>query len=271
MQPNAILKRLRVYKDMLFSKNYSISVPEPCHQKWEDMHLTAGGRFCDSCATNVVDFTGMTEKEIVQYFRNKQNTGCGRFEAGQLEKKYVARPHVRLPFHQRFFSYLLTFFVSNVMVNKASAQTDTTAIVQPDTAAQIAGNDPVLVAPDSLAVVQVDTSGCKDDSVSVSLEINTEEPGRIFFVDPGIVTVGIVCGGFYVEPINTEPGFLDLFKTTYRDTLVVLKRITGVVKEEQIPEKNKTPETPEKPAKKDTAIASAVLPDELKLKGKKRI
>ncbi|MCW3084077.1 MAG: hypothetical protein JWP12_1443 [Bacteroidetes bacterium] len=253
---------------MLFCKNYSISVPEPCHEKWENMHAAAGGRFCDSCEENVVDFTGMNEKEIILYFRNKKHTGCGRFEVSQVGKNYVVNPQIKLQLHQRFFSYLFTFFVSNAIVDKVAAQTDTTTIVQPDTIAQLAGNDSALLAKDSLMIAQADTTGCVEDSASIAMELKAEFPETLSVSEPYIVTVTTVSGGFYWDPpANPDPTFLDFFKVKFRDSLAVLKKTVGIIKEEQIPT---NPETPEKPAKKDTTIVSAVLPDELKRKGDKR-
>ncbi len=258
---------------MLFSKNYSISISEPCHEKWEDMNPAANGRFCNSCAKNVVDFTGMTEKEIIRYFRKKRGSTCGRFEASQLQKNYVVGPQIRLPFHQRFFSYILTFFVSNAFVSKATAQTDTTAIVHADTTAQIAGNDSVLVTPDSLAIGKEDTTGCVEDSLCLIQEIvEVQQPELITVISvTGCITSGDpwVSGSPWIN-VDKTLLFLDFLKTKYVDSLAVLKKTAGIVKEERIPAKSEMPETPEKPAKKDRTIASAVLPDELKRKGGKR-
>lgn len=63
----------------------SISVPEPCKQPWELMDLVADGRHCESCCKTVVDFTGMSNDEIIKYFNLKYNV-CGRFDEQQLNR-----------------------------------------------------------------------------------------------------------------------------------------------------------------------------------------
>jgi hypothetical protein len=61
-----------------------ISIPTPCHEKWQDMARADKGRFCASCQKNVVDFTGATDKEIAGAL--KTGNLCGRFLATQLER-----------------------------------------------------------------------------------------------------------------------------------------------------------------------------------------
>lgn len=60
-----------------------ISVPTPCYNNWEDMAPIAGGRHCESCCKTVVDFTGMSNDEIMRYFTIKDHV-CGRFNEQQL-------------------------------------------------------------------------------------------------------------------------------------------------------------------------------------------
>lgn len=63
----------------------SISIPEPCHQSWQQMTSVDGGRHCETCCKTVIDFTQMTDDEIINYFATKSNT-CGRFTGDQLPR-----------------------------------------------------------------------------------------------------------------------------------------------------------------------------------------
>ena len=45
-----------------------LSIPEPCHQTWREMTPTQQGRFCNSCAKEVIDFSTMTDTEVLNYF-----------------------------------------------------------------------------------------------------------------------------------------------------------------------------------------------------------
>jgi len=63
-----------------------IEIPNPCKANWEKMSLNDIGRHCTSCNTTVVDFTKMTDDEIVKYLSSNstQNT-CGHFLKGQIK------------------------------------------------------------------------------------------------------------------------------------------------------------------------------------------
>ena len=63
----------------------NISVPDPCHQQWQQMTPVDGGRHCENCCKTVVDFTAMADVEIISYFAVK-NSVCGRFNEPQLTR-----------------------------------------------------------------------------------------------------------------------------------------------------------------------------------------
>ncbi len=46
----------------------------------------AQGRFCHSCATTVVDFTKMTDGEVVAWLSKATDRTCGRFRKDQIDK-----------------------------------------------------------------------------------------------------------------------------------------------------------------------------------------
>lgn len=63
----------------------TISVPTPCSESWENMTPGGNGRFCNSCKQIVVDFTTMTNDEILAYFMTyKSDKICGHFNRGQV-------------------------------------------------------------------------------------------------------------------------------------------------------------------------------------------
>ena len=64
-----------------------ISIPDPCHQNWNQMQPNEKGRFCDTCKLTVVDFTKMSNEEIKTYLLNKSYV-CGRFDCTQLDKSH---------------------------------------------------------------------------------------------------------------------------------------------------------------------------------------
>lgn len=66
-----------------------INIDTPCNEKWEEMTLQKenkiSGRFCASCEKVVVDFTTMTNDEIIDFFKHKPENNCGHFGKKQLE------------------------------------------------------------------------------------------------------------------------------------------------------------------------------------------
>jgi hypothetical protein len=69
-----------------------ISIPEPCHENWQLMTLTEKGRFCSACSKEVIDFSKMTDEEVLNYFTKKTTESvCGRVLPGQLDRN-IAKP-----------------------------------------------------------------------------------------------------------------------------------------------------------------------------------
>lgn len=95
------------------SKKFQLQIPEPCHEDWNKMTPVDKGRFCDSCQKSVVDFTGMSDKQLVAFFK-KPSTGsvCGRFHNDQLERD-IAFPKKRIPWFKYMLQICLPVFIAN--------------------------------------------------------------------------------------------------------------------------------------------------------------
>ena len=65
-------------------KQYLLSVKEPCAENWENFTPTSDGGFCSSCRKNVVDFTKMSDKEVMQFLGEVTGNTCGRLRSNQL-------------------------------------------------------------------------------------------------------------------------------------------------------------------------------------------
>ncbi|AWK04158.1 hypothetical protein HYN56_07900 [Flavobacterium crocinum] len=93
-------------------RNYKITIPEPCHENWDEMTPKDNGRFCMSCSKTVVDFTSMLPEEIQQYFSSHKNV-CGRLKNEQLGKINIQIPSqiVYSQIHYRKM-FLLALFIT---------------------------------------------------------------------------------------------------------------------------------------------------------------
>ena len=62
----------------------AITIPQPCQQPWQNMTTAGNGRYCDHCCKTVIDFSVMSNHEIVTHLQANSNV-CGRFEKQQLD------------------------------------------------------------------------------------------------------------------------------------------------------------------------------------------
>lgn len=77
-------------------RSLQLSIETPCEQDWGEMKATAGGRDCAHCNTLVVDFTQMSDAQLLNYF-SRNGVGCGRFREDQLNQPilscHISRPN----------------------------------------------------------------------------------------------------------------------------------------------------------------------------------
>lgn len=67
-------------------KTLRLSIPEPCHEDWNEMTPTLQGRYCQVCEKEVTDFSQMTDAQIVQFIEKGTGNHCGRFRFDQLDR-----------------------------------------------------------------------------------------------------------------------------------------------------------------------------------------
>ncbi|HEV8270768.1 MAG TPA: carboxypeptidase-like regulatory domain-containing protein [Chitinophagaceae bacterium] len=96
------------------SKKFQLQIPEPCHEDWNKMTPGDKGRFCDSCQKTVHDFTGMSDAQLIAFFK-KPSIGsvCGRFYNDQLERDFEM-PRKRIPWIKYFFQFAIPVFLTGL-------------------------------------------------------------------------------------------------------------------------------------------------------------
>lgn len=71
----------------------TITIPQPCHESWAHMTPAAQGRYCAACDKVVVDFSRMTDAEVVAWLQRPQSgQACGRFTTQQLNRPLLLAP-----------------------------------------------------------------------------------------------------------------------------------------------------------------------------------
>lgn len=64
---------------------FSISVKKPCTERFEEFIKTAKGGFCTSCEKEVIDFTEMSQTELMDSLCTTSASTYGRFKNSQID------------------------------------------------------------------------------------------------------------------------------------------------------------------------------------------
>ena len=174
-----------------------ISIPKPCNEDWDEMSPEQQGAFCKVCSKVVVDFSKMSDDEVLAYFeKKKEEKTCGRFRNSQLspyEMKINLRAVATQGSFPKIFAVSLFLFFSSLFICKSDTgdrvlfqmveMTDTaSAILQmktglPDLDTAISGN-----TSSNCAITEIDTAGTQ--------------------IEPGFIAGGAVVSS-EVKPIDT--------------------------------------------------------------------
>lgn len=142
---------------------FQYTIAEPCHESWAAMTPNEKGRFCNSCAKPVVDFTKMTDRQVVQFMTTATGSVCGRMHTQQLNRDFTLIEQGRQPFFS-LRAVLLGTALSTFSALTASAQgrvtpikgevvaqpIDTTTPPEPFLMGDIAIENPVCAPKDSV-------------------------------------------------------------------------------------------------------------------------
>lgn len=85
-----------------------VQINKPCAEDWAQMTPEVQGKFCSVCEKSVVDFSEMSDAEILHYFsKPKSEKVCGRFSASQVDRDLLLVPVSKPPVHLLHFAYVL--------------------------------------------------------------------------------------------------------------------------------------------------------------------
>jgi hypothetical protein len=66
-----------------------VDISHPCSEKWGEMQPVEGGRFCERCCKKVIDFSFMSDEEVLRTVEKHGNGLCGRYREDQLNRELV--------------------------------------------------------------------------------------------------------------------------------------------------------------------------------------
>ncbi|MBB3697463.1 carboxypeptidase-like regulatory domain-containing protein [Flammeovirga yaeyamensis] len=99
-----------------------LTIETPCHEDPTNFKPTKKGGFCSHCQKEVVNFTGMTDKQIIQYLEQSKGKVCGRFKEDQLKSYSLVQP---IPPKKKWFPGVAVISLLSLLpMYDTKAQTD---------------------------------------------------------------------------------------------------------------------------------------------------
>lgn len=127
-----------------------IQIAEPCHENWDKMLEEEKGKFCLACQKNVVDFSRMSNEEIINYF--EQNAGksiCGRIAKHQHNTPISNYRKVVTPW---FNKYVAGFFIALGFYHPSKGQTAIQASEQLTTKGRVSVDTAPIMSDKKLVI-----------------------------------------------------------------------------------------------------------------------
>ena len=170
---------------------YRITIPEPCHEDWNKMTPTERGKFCAVCQKEVLDFTHLTDKELVQRLDSGKNI-CGRFRENQLNVDFHSMENTSIPLKKWWLS--VASLLSLGMVGQAQVEQDSAQTVQIEDTNKIIKKDSILLfkgvvvddfGPIAEAIISNINSGVETSSdMEGKFEIRGSKSDSILILNP---------------------------------------------------------------------------------------
>lgn len=63
-----------------------INIPNPCKASWDHMQAGPNGKLCLQCNKQVIDFTTMSDAELIKTLQSQGKNLCGRFRNEQINR-----------------------------------------------------------------------------------------------------------------------------------------------------------------------------------------
>lgn len=151
-------------------KKFKIEIPNPCHEDWNTMTPEAKGRFCSSCEKIVIDFTGMTSREISQTLKSQKNV-CGRINESQLAATYFHIDGLRIHFPFKNLAAGMLLLLAPITTYSQNSSSTTTSVEKREIVeSKWVGEIAVIDTPLHIVQIKViDSNGKVLNNVTVEL------------------------------------------------------------------------------------------------------
>lgn len=91
-------------------KNYSykLNIEKPCDKDWNEMLGVEVSRYCQHCSKSLIDFTKLTDNEIIDVLENSEGSICGRLSSNQMNRTLM-------PYHFQSSAYVPGLLIGLLM------------------------------------------------------------------------------------------------------------------------------------------------------------
>ncbi|RFM28606.1 carboxypeptidase-like regulatory domain-containing protein [Deminuibacter soli] len=216
-------------------------IPTPCHEDWHKMQPGSQGRFCNACSKQVIDFSAMSDQQVLQYFSAAQGNVCGRFNSHQLMRDLA---HATQP--SRKSKWVAALLPLLALFSKAEAQKTMgkPAIGQYQSDRQLTG-DTVIIATKqtikaSISGWVIDSSGAPIAYSSITIagtkygcvadsagyyHLSFDAPGREVTISYAAVGYVMRSRQLLLSESRTAIANMELLATTTLDEVLVVGEI----------------------------------------------
>ncbi|AFM04369.1 hypothetical protein Fleli_1984 [Bernardetia litoralis DSM 6794] len=221
-----------------------VNLPEPCHEDWNKMDAQEKGRFCGSCQKLVIDFTQMSDTEIINYFKEYkgQNT-CGHFKKDQIDRKLKKQetPHRKL-FLKELAAACFAFFLAStdakaqggaILINQQHQNSETE-----NQGKKIVINGKIVNGKESLSNAIISIKGTEQKTVSLEDGLFSIYIPNEIAKNQEFVTLVVKFEGFETKEIEittsptnqfVEVDFKEKTRTYSKEQVGQERTITGVI------------------------------------------
>jgi len=112
---------------------YSLSIADPCSENWDNMSKTEQGRFCASCQKQVLDFSGLSDAQVIETIRKTSGEICGRLGGSQMNRELTIARQINknTPFYKRIAAAFLMLGLFESQNSAASVDKDLKQVISP--------------------------------------------------------------------------------------------------------------------------------------------
>ena len=134
--------------------NYKIKIEHPCEQNWEEMIPTQGGKYCLHCSKNIIDFTNLSDKEIIQIISKSSGTLCGSLTRNQLNRHLSSKREHKYPtlFSKIAASFLLISLTQPTNANPLKKAIPSFVVFPPETAKEKTNQEPITTGDSTVTI-----------------------------------------------------------------------------------------------------------------------